>query len=332
MPEVARLLDAHSEPTTGSPIPDVRLQLMFACTHPAIAPAVRSPMMLQTVLGLDAARIAAVFLVPAATMSQRLVRAKTKIAVAGVPFTIPGPDVLPERVGTVLDAVYAAYATGWDEAGSPASGAADPDGVPADARPDLTTEAVRLARLVARILPDDPEAAGLLALLLHSHARRAARRDPAGAFVALDRQDVSLWSLDLIADAEHHLERAARGGRLGPYQLMAAVQSVHNRRARTGTTDHRAVAQLYEGLAHLSPTIGVLVARAAAVLADGRPEQALALLDALPEGRTSTYQPYWVARAAVLDALADPAASEARTTALRLTRDPAVRTHLSSAT
>ncbi len=328
MPQVARLLDHHSEPRTASTIPDVRLQLMFACTHPAVAEAARGPLMLQTVLGLAADRIAAVFLVPPATMGQRLVRAKSKIRIAGVPFSIPGPDELPERVGAVLDAVYAAYTAGWDEPGARVAGSPDTVGPAAQPHSDLSAEAVRLARLVVQLLPDDPEAAGLLALLLHSHARRDARRTPDGTFVALDQQDTARWSKALVAEAAEHLARAALARRLGPYQLMAAIQSVHNRRAATRTTDHRAIAQLYEGLAHLSPTVGVLVARAAAALADDRADQALALLDTLPEERTRSYQPYWVARAAVLDALADPRADAARANALRLTADPAVATYL----
>lgn len=324
MPEVARLLDEHRETRSATAIPDVRLRLMFACTHPAVTLSARSPLMLQTVLGLDAARIAAVFLVPPATMSQRLVRAKTKIRVAGVPFTIPGPEELAGRVGSVLDAVYAAYTAGWED---PLSPGRTPVGADV-ATGDLTVEALRLARLMVLLVPDNPEAAGLLALVLHSHARRDARRNPDGGFVALDRQDPTRWSRALVEEAELHLGRASRAGQLGPYQLMAAIQSVHNRRARTGTTDHRSIAQLYEGLAHLSPSVGVLVARAAAVLADNRPEQALTLLDALPDDRIRGYQPYWVVRAAVLDALADPRADDARASALRLTADPAVKSHL----
>jgi RNA polymerase sigma-70 factor (ECF subfamily) len=336
LPDVARVLAERAEPGAASEIPDVRLQLMFACTHPAVAEAARSPLMLQTVLGLDAARIASVFLVPPATMGQRLVRAKAKIRVAGVPFSVPGADVLPERVGAVLDAIYAAYTAGWD-AHEPAG--VTPTGPPgvADTPEDLTDEALRLARLVARLLPDDAEAAGLLALLLHSHARRDARRDDEGRFVPLERQDTRRWSRELVTEAEAQLARAAAMQRLGPYQLMAAVQSVHNLRAATGRTDHAAVAQLYEGLARLSPTVGVLVARAAAVLADGRAGEALRLLDDLggdltdgrPDGRAAGYQPYWVTRAAVLDALGDPSsAADARAVALRLTADVAVRAHL----
>jgi RNA polymerase sigma-70 factor (ECF subfamily) len=316
VPEVARVLAERADPAAGSDIPDVRLQLMFACTHPAIGVGVRSPLMLQAVLGLDAARIAAVFLVAPTTMGQRLVRAKAKIATAGVPFAIPPARELPARVGAVLDAVYAAYTAGWDGDGEGDGG-------------DLTDEAVRLARLLVTLLPDDPEVRGLLALLLHSHARRPARRDGTGAYVALQDQDTTLWSRPLVAEAEEQLARAAAVRSPGPYQLMAAVQSVHNRRAVTGTTDHRAVAQLYEGLVRLTPTVGAHVARAAAWLAAGDHTRALAVLDALPGSRTTGYQPYWATRAAVLDALGDRGAGVARERAIALAVDPAVRAHLS---
>jgi RNA polymerase sigma-70 factor (ECF subfamily) len=335
-PQVARLLEQGGDDRRadgqGSVIPDVRLQLMFACTHPAIDVAVRSPLMLQTVLGLDAARIGALFLVEPTTMGQRLVRAKAKIKRAGVPFRIPGDGELPGRVGAVLDAVYAAYTAGWDELGAGPSGAVDlpvAAGAPAGLT-DLAGEAVRLGRLVVRLLPDDPEAAGLLALLLHSHARRDARRAADGTFVPLQRQDTSRWSSALMAEAEQHLARATTAGRLGPYQLLAAIQSVHALRAVTGTTDTHAVAQLYEGLVHLTPTVGVLVARAAAVLADEGATAALRYLDELPMDRVRSYQPYWVTRAAVLDAMAAPGASAAREQAVRLTADAAVRAHLAS--
>lgn len=324
LPQLAVLLqEGGADGPTGSGIPDVRLQLMFACTHPAVAEPVRSPLMLQTVLGLDAARIASVFLVPTATMAQRLVRAKTTIRAAGIPFTVPPDDVLPQRLGAVLDAVYAAYTAGWDAPG-------DPTTVPhGSAGTDLAHEAVRLARLLVELVPDHAEGHGLLALLLHCEARRPARRTPDGVFVPLDQQDTRLWSREVMARAEHHLARALPLGDVGPYQLMAAVQSVHNRRAVTGVTDHAAVAALYEGLVQVSPTAGARVAHAAAVSAAGDPARALALLDDLPSARVGGYQPYWVVRSSVLDRLGRRVdAAEARATAVALTTDDAVRAHL----
>lgn len=320
LPQLGVLLRQQADDGAGSRIPDVRLQLMFACTHPAISEAVRSPLMLQTVLGLDAARIGAVFLVPTATMAQRLVRAKTKVRAAGIPFAVPADHILPQRLGAVLDAAYAAYTAGWDEPLDPAA---------AGTRPDLVDEALRLARLLVELAPGRAETHGLLALLLHSEARRPARRAPDGTFVPLDRQDTGLWSGDRITLAEHHLSLALPLGEVGPYQLMAAIQSVHNRRAETGVTDHPAVAALYEGLVRLSPSTGVRIAHAAAVCAGGDPVRSLGLLDALPEHRVADHQPYWVVRSTVLHRLGrDAEATTTRARAMTLTTDHAVRTHL----
>jgi RNA polymerase sigma-70 factor (ECF subfamily) len=301
LPSLARL--AGGESAVPSTIPDKRLELLFTCAHPAIAVGVRSPLMLQTVLGLDAARIAAAFLVSPTAMGQRLVRAKAKIKRAGIPFAVPGPDQLPERLEFVLDAIYAAYGTGWDE------------------RSGLVTEALRLARLVTGLLPEEPEAHGLLAALLHGAARERARRADDGAFVPLDEQDVRRWSPVLMAEAERHLLRATAPG---PYQLQGAIQSVHNRRAVTGTTDWAAIAALYDGLVAYTPSIGAQVARAAAHMQNGDPVAALAMLDALD---APTYQPYWVVRAHCLHRSgADPAG--ATRIALGLTEDPALRAYL----
>ncbi|HXV91699.1 MAG TPA: DUF6596 domain-containing protein, partial [Pseudonocardia sp.] len=206
LPELARLADEQAA-AGAAPVVDRRLELMFACTHPAIDPNVRSPLMLQAVLGLDAARIAAAFLVAPASMGQRLVRAKAKIKRAGVPFTVPDRAEFPQRVSAVLDAIYVAYTTGWDDL--PASAAPEPAATGAGAAPaGLAPEALRLARLVTELVPGDPEARGLLALLLHSSARTAARRTAAGEFVPLDEQDTAAWSRPLIEQAEQHLAAA----------------------------------------------------------------------------------------------------------------------------
>jgi RNA polymerase sigma-70 factor (ECF subfamily) len=274
--------------------------------------------MLQTVLGLDAARIASSFLVTPSTMGQRLSRAKAKIRDSKVPFEVPARDQIAERTRSVLDAIYAAYGTGWD----------DPDGVDPK-RSSLTAEAERLARLLVELRPDDAEANGLLALLLHCTARLPARRDERRRFVPLDRQDVSLWSKPMIAEAEHHLTLASRRGELGAYQLQAAIQSVHNRRALTGTVDWVAISQLYDGLVAISPSTGARVARAAAHLRTSGPEAALALLDEIDVSARRGYQPYWVARAHALLESGDAAgAGRAATRAIALTADAAVRRHL----
>lgn len=295
--------------------PDHRLNLLFVCAHPAIDPAIQAPLMLQTVLGLDAARIAASFLIPPAAMSQRLVRAKGKIRDAGIAFALPEPADLPPRLDGVLRAIYAAYGTGWDEAFA------------ADSRHvGLAEEAVWLARLVVALQPDAAEAKGLLALMLHCEARRPARRSPAGAFVPLDRQDTALWSRPMMAEAEALLRDAARAATPGRLQLEAAIQSVHAQRAGTGRTDWPAIVALYGLLAQLSPTVGVQVARAAAQAEAGDPAAALALLDALA---ATSYQPWWACRARALARLGRAEdASAAFRHAAGFSTDPAVRAWL----
>lgn len=319
--ELQRIQDELDEPDETSVIPDRRLELMYACAHPAIDRSIRSPLMLQAVLGLDAARIASAFVVAPKTMGQRLSRAKSKIRSAGIPFEIPAnPDDLAPRTTSVLDAVYAAFGTGWDD---PAGN--DPT------RSGLTLEAIRLARIVVELLPDDAEARGLLAMMLHSEARRPARRTPDGRFVPLGDQDTTLWSADLMFEAEQQLTAAAALRVLGPYQLQAAIQSLHNRRVMTGSTDWASIAALYDGLVAMEPSIGARVARAAAHGAAEGPRRGIALLDEIDPPTATSYQPYWVTRAHLLDASGDlVGAGEATSRAIGLTTDPAVRRHLIS--
>lgn len=314
-----RLVQAElAEPRAPTTIPDRRLALLYVCAHPAIDPSVRAPLMLQTVLGLDAARIASSFLVSPATMGQRLSRAKAKIRDAGIRFEVPERAELPGRTRNVLDAIYAAYGTGWE----------DPEGTDPKRR-GLSAEAERLGRLVVELDPDDAEARGLLALMLHIDARSAARRDLHGRFVPLDEQDVALWSRDLMLEAEGHLGAAVAQGQLGPYQLHAAIQSVHNRRALTGATDWSAIATLYDGLAAHSPSTGVEVARAAAHGQAHGARTGLDLLDAIAADRVADYQPYWSTRAHLLRQVGrDDEAREAAQRAVGLTTDPVVRDHL----
>lgn len=298
--------------------PDERLKLLFVCAHPAIDAGARTPLMLQTVLGLDAARIASAFLVAPAAMGQRLVRAKAKIRDAGIPFEVPGPAELPARLGPVLDAVYAAYGTGWEDAAG-----ADPR------RRGLTGEAVWLARILARLVPAAAEARGLLALLLHCQARRDARRSPGGDYVPLDEQDVALWSRPMVAEAERELAAAAALGSIGRFQLEAAIQSVHAQRAVTGRTDWGAVALLYEELARRSPTLGALVGRAAALANARGPGSAQSALDAIDPRSVLGYQPYWAVRAHVLARLGDiEAARDCYSQAIGLSEDRPVREFL----
>jgi RNA polymerase sigma-70 factor, ECF subfamily len=298
--------------------PDERLKLLFVCGHPAIDPAIRAPLMLQTVLGLDSARIADAFLVAPAAMAQRLVRAKTKIRAASLRFETPEPEDLADRLSDVLDAVYAAFGTGWDAI----------DGADERLR-GLAEEGIYLGRLLVALLPDDPEAKGLLSLMLFCHARRAARRGPTGAFVPLSRQDHSLWDAPMIAEADALLGAAAKSGVFGRYQCEAAIQSVHAQRPIRGILDHDALEALYGVLAARRPSLGVLVAQAASRLEAGRAAQALAALDELRGPAADRYQPYWVARWRCLEALGrDDEAKAARRIAIGLTEHPAVRDYL----
>jgi RNA polymerase sigma-70 factor (ECF subfamily) len=298
--------------------PDERLKLMFVCAHPAIDAGARAPLMLQAILGLDAARIASSFLVGPAAMGQRLVRAKARIRDAGIPFEVPGPDDLPARLDPVLDAIYAAYGAGWEDVAG-----VDPR------RRGLAEEAIWLARILVRLVPDEPEARGLLALLLHCEARRAARRAADGAYIPLTEQDVALWSRPMIDEAERELSVAAGRRAIGRFQLEAAIQSAHAQRAIDGRTDWEAIALLYEGLVRLSPSLGARVGRAAALAGARGPGRGLEALDAIDSRSVLTYQPYWAVRAHVLARLGRPeAAREAYSQAIGLAEDPAVREFL----
>jgi len=298
--------------------PDERLKLLFVCAHPAIEAAARTPLMLQTVLGIDAARIASGFLISPTAMSQRLVRAKNKIRDAAIPFRVPDPPEWAERVSFVLDAIYSAYTTGWDslnEAGS--------------THQALAGQAVSIGRTLVQLMPDEPESRGLLALMLHCEARRAARFNSTGEFVPLDEQDATLWSQPMMDEAEQHLHCAAGFKQLGRYQLEAAIQSVHASRAKSGHTDWREIALLYEGLVRIAPGIGSLVGRAVALAQAGDPAAGLAALEELPRDRVTSYQPYWAARGHLLHLLnRKDEAQGAFTRAAGLTDDPALREYL----
>jgi len=298
--------------------PDERLKLLFVCAHPAIDPAARTPLMLQAVLGIDAARIASAFLVSPAAMSQRLVRVKNKIRDAGIPFRVPEPPELEERVSFVLDAIYAAYTTGWESLMETAS-----------THHALTAEAIALGRTLTQLMPREPEAYGLLALMLHCEARREARFTSDGKFVPLDQQKAALWSQPIIEEAEMQLRLAARSKRMGRYQLEAAIQSVHANRMQSGRIDWKEIALLYEGLVRIAPGIGSLVGRAIAIAQAGEPAAGFAALEQIPVDRTSDYQPYWAARGHLLQLLdRKDEARDAFDRAASLTDDPALREYL----
>jgi predicted RNA polymerase sigma factor len=313
-----QLLREEREVTLANEFPDDRLKLLFVCAHPAIDPAIHTPLMLQTVLGLDAARIAGAFLVSPKTMSQRLVRAKTKIRDGGIQFEVPQDRELPQRLDAVLEAIYAAFGIGWD----------DMAGVDQPGR-DLAEEAIWLARVLLQLLPDEAEVHGLLALMLHCEARRGARRGPDGRYVPLSKQDTKQWSLPLIEEAEGHLAEAFGQGRSGRFQLEAAIQSVHAERARSGRIDWAAIATFYEHLIRISPTLGTRTGYAAAVAEANGPEAGLAVLDAISLDDVSGYQPYWAVRAHLLQGLGKtPEALDAYDRAIGLAEDPAVREFL----
>ncbi len=300
-------------------IPDHRLALMFACAHPAIDAGIRAPLMLQVVLGLNAATIASAFLMSPATMGQRLVRAKNKIRQAGIPFRIPEREELPGRLDTVLDAIYAAFAEGWT----------DPGGTDV-ARRDLSEEAIFLGRLVTELMPQEPEALGLLALMLHAEARRRARRNAQGEYVPLAEQDPALWDWPMINEAEALLMRASALGSIGRYQLEGALQSAHVYRRRTGHTNWAEVVQLYDALLKLSGSPVVAINRALALAELHGANAALQALEEIAaDSRLTEYQPYWAARAELLakTGVYDEA-RHAYEIAIGLERDAAVRRFL----
>ena len=317
--EELRMMAEELAVASARDIPDERLALMFACAHPAIDPGIRAPLILQTVLGFAAATIASAFLISPATMGQRLVRAKNKIRQAAIPFRVPERAELCDRLDAVLAAIYAAFAEGWS----------DPAGTEIRRR-NLAEEGIWLGRLVASLLPDEPEALGLLALMLHAEARRGARRNARGEYVPLADQDPALWDTPLIEEAEALLFRASVMGAIGRYQLEAAVQSAHVVRRRTGRSDWAAIERLYDALSAITGSPVVAINRAIAVAETHGAAAGLAALDQVADdGRLAEYQPYWAARAGLLARADDVAAADAAyQRAIGLESDPAVRRFL----
>jgi predicted RNA polymerase sigma factor len=317
--QIQLLAEALQAASADTDVPDRRLALMFACAHPAIEARIRAPLMLQVVVGLDAKLIAAAFLTSPGAMSKGLVRAKDKIRHAGIPFAIPGREELPERLADVLNAMYAAFAEGWT----------DPGGTDV-VRRELTGEAIFLARLVADLLPQEPEPLGLLSLMLHAEARRHARRDQDGDYVPFAGQDQTRWDWRMIEEAEALLRRASAHGAIGRYQLEAALQSAHVHRRRTGHANWAEVVQLYDALSALTGSPVVAVNRALAIAEfKGAAAGLQAIGEIAGDPRLAEYQPYWAARAELLartGSFGD--ARHAYEIGIGLERDPAVRRFL----
>ena len=316
--ELAENSVGASNPNTT--FPEHRLNLMFVCAHPAIDSSIRAPLILNTILGLTAERMASAFLVKPSAMSQRLVRGKKKIRDTRIRFSIPEKEELPERLDAVLEAIYAAYGVAWENV------------VGQDAfAHSLSDEAIWLARILVEQMPNEPEPRGLLALMLYCDSRKNARRGSDGSFIPLYDQDTALWSRPLIDEAEKQLEVAAKYKQHGRFQLEASIQSAHTARIHTGLVEWETIATLYEGLVQIAPTIGALVSRVSTLAKAKDASFALSELDRLPQQSVSSYQPYWALRFHLLKELGQQEEAEiARQRAIGLTEDPSVRAHLLS--
>ncbi|WP_328504408.1 sigma-70 family RNA polymerase sigma factor [Streptomyces sp. NBC_00457] len=304
----AALLHAADTPAEEGPVRDDRLRLIFTCCHPALALQAQVALTLRLLGGLGTDRIARAFLVPEPTMAQRLVRAKAKIRDARIPYRVPRDADLPDRLNGVLAVAYLIFNEGYE--GSP----------------ELCAEAVRLGRLLAELMPDEPEVTGLLALMLLIESRRTARQDEGGALVPLPEQDRDCWDRDLITEGQALVRRCLRRNQPGPYQIQAAIQAVHSDATTADATDWSQILQLYDQLMALAPSPVVALNRAVAVAEVSGPAAALTLVDALDLAR---YRVFHAVRADLLRRLDRTAeALAAYDAAIALSENPAERAYL----
>ncbi|MBC3806960.1 RNA polymerase subunit sigma-70 [Undibacterium seohonense] len=318
--EFSYLVDEAAAECDPLAIPDQRLALMFACTHPAIDRSIRAPLMLQTLLGFDAASIASAFLIAPSNMAQRLVRAKNKIRLAGIRLIIPDQSAISDGLDAVLDAIYSVYTAAWSQS-------SDGDIL----QGNLAEEALWLAKLLSELAPQEPEVFGLLALMLYAESRRAARHDAQGNYVPLQEQDCQHWDHDKIDQAEQCLRHASHMRKYGRFQIEAAIQSAHTVRRHQGKADWQAINKLYAQLYQLTASPVVAINHSVALAEIIEPQIALAQLEQLChdkdlKARLQNYQPYWAANAYLHQRCGnDDAAKHAYQLAIGLCTDQAAR-------